>query len=86
MLCAHLLFIHAARFDFAWHLAACVELARVTGGEVRLHPVCGANGRPYPELGRLRRELDALGIGSAVVPVDYEFFVGSGSMLVLKRG
>jgi SAM-dependent methyltransferase len=86
VLCAHLLFIHAARFDFAWHLAACVELTRVTGGEVRLHPVCGANGRPYPELGRLRRELDALGIGSAVVPVDYEFFVGSGSMLVLKCG
>jgi hypothetical protein len=85
VLCAHLLFIHAAQFDYAWHLAACGELARVSGGEVRLHPVCGADGRPYAELERLRRELGGLGVASTVVPVDYEFFTGSSSMLVLKR-
>ena len=39
VLCAHLLFIYARRFDFAWHLAACQELVRVSAGEVRLHPV-----------------------------------------------
>jgi SAM-dependent methyltransferase len=85
VLCAHLLFIYARRFDFAWHLAACCELARVSAGEVRIHPVCGADGRPYPELARLRRELLAQGVTSEVVKIDYEFFVGSGSMLVLNR-
>ena len=85
VLCAHLLFIYARRFDFAWHLAACLELARVSAGEVRIHPVCGADGRPYPELARLRRELLAQGVTSEVVKVDYEFFVGSGTMLVLNR-
>ena len=85
VLCAHLLFIYAARFDFDWHLAACVELTRVSGGEVRIHPVCGADGRPYPELDRLRRELRGQDIASSIVPVDYEFFAGSNSMLVLKR-
>jgi len=85
VLCAHLLFIYAARFDFAWHLAACAELARVSNGEVRIHPVCGADGKPYAELGRLRRELLGLGVDSEVVPVDYEFFIGSRSMLVLRR-
>lgn len=84
VLCAHLLFIHAAQFDFDWHLAACVELARVSGGEVRIHPVCGSDGRPYAELERLRRELRGLGVDSAVVRVDYEFFTGSSSMLVLN--
>jgi len=84
VLCAHLLFIYASRFNFQWHLDACAELARVTGGEVRIHPVCGADGRPYAELGRLRCELDARCISSEVVPVDYEFFAGSGSMLVLN--
>jgi SAM-dependent methyltransferase len=84
VLCAHLLFTYARRFDFAWHLAACQELARVSAGEVRLHPLCGVDGRPYPELTRLRRELRAVDIESEVVKVDYEFFVGSGSMLVLK--
>ncbi len=86
VLCAHLLFTYAQRFDFAWHLAACRELARVSTGEVRIHPVCGADGRRYPELDRLRRELLTRGITSEVVAVNYEFFAGSGSMLVLNPG
>jgi len=85
VLCAHLLFIYAARFDFAWHLAACAELARVSCGEVRIHPVCGVDGRPYAELDRLRRELSDCGVQSQVVPVDDEFFAGATSMLVLTR-
>jgi hypothetical protein len=43
------------------------------------------NGRSYPELAALRAELVAGYIASEVVAVNYEFFVGSGSMLVLKR-
>jgi hypothetical protein len=85
VLCAHLLFLHARRFDLAWHLAACRELVRVSAGEVRIHPVCGADGRLYPELAPLRAGLGAAGITCELVPVDYEFFVGSGTMLVLKR-
>jgi len=85
VLCAHLLFTYAKRFDFDWHLAACRELVRVSAGEVRLHPVCGVDGKPYPALPRLRRELRETGIASEVVRVDYEFFVGSSSMLVLKK-
>lgn len=84
VLCAHLLFTYAKRFDFAWHLAACRELARVSAGEVRIHPVCGADGRKYPELDRLQAELQAAGIASKLVRVNYEFFIGSSSMLVLN--
>ena len=84
VLCAHLLFTYARTFNFDWHVAACRELVRVSAGEVRIHPVCGADGRLYPELDRLRRELTTCGIGSAVVSVDYEFFAGSDSMLVLN--
>jgi hypothetical protein len=85
VLCAHLLFTYANRFDFDWHLAACRELVRVSAGEVRLHPVCGTDGRPYPRLAALRRELKATGIASEIVRVDYEFFVGTDTTLVLKR-
>lgn len=85
VLCAHLLFVYAARFDYDWHLAACRELVRVSAGEVRIHPVCGAGGRPYGELARLRADLAAAGVRSDVVPVNYEFFAGSTSMLVLRR-
>ena len=84
VLCAHLLFLYAQRFDFDWHVAACAELARVSNGEVRIHPVCGAGGKPYAELDRLRRRLEERGVTSAVVRVNYEFFAGSTSMLVLN--
>jgi ubiquinone/menaquinone biosynthesis C-methylase UbiE len=85
VLCAYLLFLHSPQFDYPFHLAACRELARVAKEEVRIHPVCGADGRPYPELSRLRRDLAAEGIGSELRKVDYEFFAGSGTMLVLQR-
>ena len=85
VLCAHLLFVYATRFDLGWHVAACRELVRVSAGEVRIHPVCGADGRRYPELAALREELAKTGVGSEFVPVPYEFFVGTSSMLVLRR-
>jgi hypothetical protein len=85
VLSAHLLFVYAKRFDYDWHLAACRELARVSAEEVRIHPLCGLDGKPYPALARLRRELREGGIESEVRAVDYEFFAGSHSMLVLRR-
>ncbi|MDP3070692.1 MAG: methyltransferase [Opitutaceae bacterium] len=85
VLCAHLLFLHAAQFDFDWHLAAGRELVRVSAGEVRIHPICGPDGKPYPGLVRLRRELRDAGIASEVRAVDYEFFAGANTMLVLRR-
>jgi hypothetical protein len=66
-------------------LAACRELVRVSREDVRIHPIVGTNGRKYPELGRLRIALAEEGIDSEIVDVDYEFFAGSDSMLVLKR-
>lgn len=86
VLCAHLLFTYAKRFDFDWHLAACRELVRVTASEVRLHPLCENDGKPYRGLARLRRELkEGSGIASEVRTVDYAFFAGANSMLVLKK-
>lgn len=86
VLCAHLLFVYAKKFGFDFHLEACRELVRVCSNEVRIHPVVGLGGKTYSELDRLRSALDAEGIASEVVPVDYEFFRGSDSMLVLKKG
>ncbi|MEO5958907.1 MAG: class I SAM-dependent methyltransferase [Opitutaceae bacterium] len=85
VLCAHLLFTYAQRFDYDWHLAACRELVRVSADKVRIHPLCSTDGKPYPALARLRRELKEAGIASEVRAVDYEFFAGATSMLVLRR-
>jgi len=66
-------------------MEACRELVRVSRHEVRIHPVIGLGGKPYAGLGRLRAALADEGITSEIVPVDYEFFAGSDSMLVLRR-
>lgn len=85
VLCAHLLFLYAAQFNYAWHLAACRELVRVSAGEVRIHPICGLDGLPSPHLDQIQRDLAAVNISSRIVPLDYEFFVGARAMLVLSR-
>ncbi|MFA6961097.1 MAG: methyltransferase domain-containing protein [Opitutaceae bacterium] len=83
VLCAHLLFIYERLFDYAFHLAACRELVRVSRGEVRIHPVCGPDGKLYRELERLRADLAAEGVRSRVEKTDYAFFRGAGATLVL---
>ena len=85
VLCAHLLFVYARQLDYPFHLAACQELVRVSRDEVRIHPVCGPDGQPYQHLQRLNDELAAAFVRARVVPVNYEFFRGSSSMLVLTR-
>lgn len=85
VLCAHLLFLYPLQFDFDFHVAAGIELMRVAREEVRIHPVCGPDGRAYPELTRLFGAWAAAGIDAREVPVDYEFFAGGASMLVLTR-
>lgn len=77
VLCGHLLFTAPARFGFDWHVAACRELVRVSAATVRIYPLCAPDGRTYPGLARLRRELRAGGIASQVAE--------AGAMLVLRR-
>ncbi|MCF3648653.1 methyltransferase [Synoicihabitans lomoniglobus] len=85
VLCAHLLFLYPASFDYAFHVAACRELMRVARDEVRIHPICGPDGKPYAELTRLTAELRDAGIEAREVAIDYEFFVGSNTTLILTR-
>ena len=85
VVCAHLLFLHAARHDLAWHAAACRELLRVAGTQVRIHPLCGLDGRPSPLLAGLLEQLERVGIEARAFPVEAPFFAGADTTLVLKR-
>ena len=49
------------------------------------NPILGLGGKRYAQLRELRAALAADGITSEIVDVDYEFFAGADSMLVLKR-
>lgn len=88
VLCGHLLFLHAGLFGADFHRAALRELARVVrpGGEVRLHPLCGGDGRDHPMLPELLAELAAGGVTNERVAVRGAFFHAADATLVLRRG
>ncbi|UGT38770.1 class I SAM-dependent methyltransferase [Nocardia yamanashiensis] len=86
VLSSHLLFTYADRLNADFHLAALLELARVSRGEVRLYPLLDHSGEDLAELvAWVRAELRARGVGSALRPtVAYEFQRGADRQLVLN--
>ncbi|MGV9613168.1 hypothetical protein [Nocardia xishanensis] len=84
-LSSHLLFTYADRLDADFHLAALLELARVTTGETRLYPLVDHSGQPQDDLiARLRKEVHDKGIPTELRPTHYEFHRGATEMLVLR--
>jgi hypothetical protein len=84
VLSGHLLFTYSDRLDYAFHLAALRELARVSRGEVRVYPLQGLDAQPYPQLAQLQTDLAAGGISTTIKPVPFEFQRGSDQMIVLS--
>ena len=81
---SHLLFVYPDHFDYAGHVAAARELARVARAEARVFPLVDTTMQPWPHLDRLRSDLRAHGVESEVRPVPYEFIRGGDHMLVLR--
>jgi hypothetical protein len=84
VLCSHLLFTWADKYDQDWHLAALRELVRVSRSEVRVFPLVqqGA-GEPVDYLPELMAELGD--VTTEIRRVPYEFQVNADKMLVLSR-
>ncbi|GAA2841536.1 hypothetical protein [Kribbella solani] len=84
VLCSHLLFTWADKFDRAWHEAALRELIRVSNAEVRIFPlVLQGAGDQIPWLSEVLDALD--GVTTEVRKVPYEFQAGANEMLVITR-
>jgi hypothetical protein len=61
-----LLFVYPELFTRSDLLAALLELARVTSGDVRVYPLHSSAGEPYAQLTALRAYLDAHGVDTAI--------------------
>lgn len=81
VLCANFLFPPAGRFDLEWHLAALVELVRISAGEARVYPLAECTVKIGPA-SRLRRSLRESGVESRVLPSSTQ---GATSVLVLRK-
>jgi hypothetical protein len=84
VLCGYLLFAYPDHLDEAGHLAALRELVRVAREEVRVFPLIDTTYVRYAGLDRLRRALEADGVGSEVRRVQYELQRGGNEVLVLR--
>lgn len=73
------------RLGYLEHLEALQELVRVTGGEVRIHPVVDPDGVPYAYLDEARRVLDQDGIGTELRSIDKGWIIGGNQTLVCCR-
>ncbi|WP_226012268.1 class I SAM-dependent methyltransferase [Halomicrobium salinisoli] len=82
-LSANLLFLYDDRLDEAFHVDAARELARVTGGELRVFPLASLalerSGLVDPVADALRED----GHGVEFVPVDYDLRPTAEEMLVV---
>ncbi|HET6815710.1 MAG TPA: hypothetical protein VFH66_00580 [Mycobacteriales bacterium] len=86
VLCSHLIFTWADQLGFDWHLAALLELVRVSGREVRVFPtVLQGRGDVVPFWSELMNALEKAGIAAEERPVPYRFQVTGDRMLVLNR-
>jgi len=84
VLCSHLLFTWADKYDRAWHEVALRELIRVSNAEVRVFPlVMQGAGESVPYLQELLQGLE--GVTYEIRKVPYEFQVGADEMLVITR-
>ncbi|GAA1603388.1 MULTISPECIES: class I SAM-dependent methyltransferase [Kribbella] len=84
VLCSHLLFTWADKYDRDWHAAALRELIRVSNAEVRIFPlVLQGDGEPIAWLPELLESLE--GVTCEIRKVPYEFQVGANEMLVVTR-
>lgn len=82
-LVSHLLFLYGDDLDFAFHVAAIRELARVAV-EVRIFPLFNLDGRPSSHLPCVAKHLRAEGYDCAEVQVPFEFQTGARTMLRVR--
>lgn len=86
VLSSHFLFTYIDRLDAEFHLAALLELHRVSAGEVRVFPLLHQGGYALTELvDDLVRRLADHGVATRIQVVPYEFQRGGNQMLVLSR-
>jgi hypothetical protein len=84
-LCSHLLFTYPDFLPFEWHVAAMLELIRVTSGEVRVFPLVDSVSTPYAHLDRLRATLLERGVHTEIRRAACAYNKGGDEMIVARR-
>ncbi len=85
-LSSHFLFLCGDRLNPGSHAESLMEMARVSSGEVRVYPLQGLDGKPYPHMEEVLNMLEQNGISAEIRFTPFKFFRGADKMLALKAG
>ena len=83
-LVSHLLFLYSDHLSREFHIQSLRTLAQ-RAGEVRIFPLTDLNARRSPHVEPVRQLLEAEGMSSEVVTVDYESQKGANQMLRIRK-
>lgn len=83
VLSGHFLFTYSDRYDYDFHLAAIMEMSRVSAGEVRIYPLQGPDARSYRHMDVLIDDIKTKELDVRIVPTSFNFQKGSNQMLVI---
>ena len=81
----HFLFLYAERLGDAFVFNAVSELLRVSRRSVYLYPLIQLNGRRYPKLDELVKNMQTKGVHSEFRNLQFEFFKGANQCLQLYQ-
>ncbi|HET7580501.1 MAG TPA: class I SAM-dependent methyltransferase [Bacillales bacterium] len=87
ILCNHFLFLYEEQFNLDFHVAAIQELLRVCqkGGEVRIYPLVGFDGKRYVQLNDLQKRLEHQGVDVSYENTDFRFLKEATQILKLRK-
>lgn len=84
-LSSHLLFLYPEYLDFEAHVAALLELVRVTRGEVRVFPIVDTAAHRYSRLADIRSALADHGVDTEIRPANCAFTKGGDHLFAAWR-
>jgi hypothetical protein len=80
-LVSYFLFLYEDRFDYEFHRASVVEMARITRGEIRIFPIVNLHGEHSRFIDRLRADPALAQCVFEEHPTDFRFLLGATSYL-----
>lgn len=81
---SHLLFLYTDLLPLEFHIRAALEMCRIAR-EARIFPLLGLDCVCSRHLAPLRQQLEEMGFGTQIEPVDYELQRGANQMLRIIR-
>lgn len=86
VLASHFLFLYDDRFDYEFHKASILELARIAAREVRIYPLTNMPGVRSSYVERLMRDTACSALTFELVKSDFEFFKNADQLLTIRQG